>query len=297
MKKVEKVILPIAGLATRFLPLSKGVPKEIWPLVDKPVLVYILEEILKSSFKEIILVLSPQKKQFWDYLSKENLNLKKILKERGKKELLKELEEFEKSFKKINFKEVFQKKPLGDGDAILKAKNLIKNEPFAVAFGDDVIESKRPALLQMVNVFKKYQKPVLGLFRVEKKKVTSYGIVKVEKLKERIYRIREIVEKPKIKQAPSNLAIVGRYILTPEIFDYLSYLRKIKKDEKKEIIWAEALQLMLKENKEILGYCIEGKWLECGNKIEYLKSNLYLTLKKSPYKKELRKFARKILRA
>jgi UTP--glucose-1-phosphate uridylyltransferase len=294
MKKVEKVILPIAGLATRFLPLSKGVPKEIWPLVDKPVLVYILEEILKSSFKEIILVLSPQKKQFWDYLSKENLNLKKILKERGKKELLKELEEFEKSFKKINFKEVFQKKPLGDGDAILKAKNQIKNEPFAVAFGDDVIESKRPALLQMVNVFKKYQKPVLGLFRVEKKKVTSYGIVKVEKLKERIYRIKEIVEKPKIKQAPSNLAIVGRYILTPEIFDYL---RKIKKDEKKEIILAEALQLMLKENKEILGYCIEGKWLECGNKIEYLKSNLYLTLKKSPYKKELRKFARKILRA
>lgn len=286
---VKKIIIPIAGLATRFLPLSKGIPKEVWPLVDKPVLFYIIEEVIASNLKQIIFVSTPQKKEFWNRFVKRGTQLKWILRKRQKFEILRELEEFEKTFKKISFTEVFQKKPLGDGHAILQAKRKVKNEDFAVAFGDDVIESKTPALLQMIKAFKKFRKPFLGLFRVAKEKISSYGIVKAKKIAERIYKIEKIVEKPKVNEAPSNLAIVGRYILTSEIF---FYLEKAKPNKNGEIILADSIEKMIEEGKEVLGYEIKGKWLECGNKLDYLKSNFYLTLKHPTYGEKIREFLR-----
>jgi UTP--glucose-1-phosphate uridylyltransferase len=292
---IKKAIIPIAGLGTRFLPLSKEVPKELWPLVDKPVLQYVVEEAIASGIKEIIFVSRPEKKIVWDYFAKADKELERILKERKKEEILKELKDFEKIFKEISFtslvsfEQVYQKKPLGDGHAIFQAKKKLKKEAVAVLFGDDVIEAKEPVLKQMIKVFQKYKKPVLGLAKVPKEKISSYGVISGKKLKGRIYRIEKIVEKP--KEPPSNLAIVGRYLLTPEVFEYL---KKTGFDKTGEIRLAETLEKMIEEKKEVLGYEFEGKWLECGNKINYLKSLIYLSLKHPKFGQEIKKFLKKI---
>jgi len=290
MENIKTAIVPVAGLSTRFLPLSKVVPKEFWPLVDKPVIQYIIEEIKNSGIEQIIFILSPKNKKIIDYI-KPSLQLEKLLKERKKEDSLKELKELEKFFESISFSFVVQKKALGDGHAILQAANLIGDEPFACLFADDIVESKNPCISQLIKIFKTCQKPVLSLYRLPKEKISSYGVVSIEKIANRLFKIKEIIEKPKIEQAPSDLAIVGKYILTPEIFDYL---RKIKPNEKGEIILANALNLMLKEGKIVYGYEFEGKWLECGNKIEWLKSHLYLSLNHPQYGPELKKFLKEI---
>lgn len=249
MAKIIKAIIPIAGLGTRFLPLSQVLPKEIWPLLDKPVIQYITEEALASGIKKIIFISRPAKRIILDYFAEQ----------------------------KLPFSQVLQKKPLGDGHAVLQAKPLIKNEPFAVLFGDDIVESKTPCLSQMIKVFQKYQKPVVALYRLPKEKLSSYGIVDVKKIEPKVYKIKKIIEKPNVKDAPSNLAIVGKYILTPEIFEYL---KKTEPRKNGEIILAEALGKMIKDGKEVLGYEFEGKWLECGNKEKWINSFLYLAKKK-----------------
>ncbi|MCD6402651.1 UTP--glucose-1-phosphate uridylyltransferase [bacterium] len=296
-KSVKKAIIPVAGLGTRFLPLSKILPKELFPLVDKPVLQYIIEEALNSGIKEIIFVSREGKEMISEYFAGDNGALKEILKARKKDKILKELKDFEKipqniSFSHyISFSEVFQEEPLGDGHAILQAKEEIKEEPVAVLFGDDVVISKVPCLKQLMKVFEKYQCPIISLYRVPKKRISSYGVVKAKKLENRIYKIKEIIEKPPAKRAPSNLAIVGKYILTPEIF---KYLQKAKPSQKGEIILAECLEKMLKDGKEVLGYEFEGKWLECGDKEKWLKSHLYLTLKHPQFGKILKKELKKL---
>jgi len=290
MENIKTAIVPVAGLSTRFLPLSKVVPKEFWPLVDKPVIQYIIEEIKNSGIEQIIFILSPKNKKIIDYI-KPSLQLEKLLKERKKDDSLKELKELEKLFESISFSFVVQKKALGDGHAVLQAANLIGDESFACLFADDIVESETPCISQLIKIFKTCQKPVLSLYRLPKEKISSYGVVSIEKIANRLFKIKEIIEKPKIEQAPSDLAIVGKYILTPEIFDYL---RKIKPNEKGEIILANALNLMLKEGKIVYGYEFEGKWLECGNKIEWLKSHLYLSLNHPQYGSELRKFLKEI---
>jgi len=290
MENIKTAIVPVAGLSTRFLPLSKVVPKEFWPLVDKPVIQYIIEEIKNSGIEQIIFILSPKNKKIIDYI-KPSLQLEKLLKERKKDDSLKELKELEKLFESISFSFVVQKKALGDGHAVLQAANLIGDESFACLFADDIVESETPCISQLIKIFKTCQKPVLSLYRLPKEKISSYGVVSIEKIANRLFKIKEIIEKPKIEQAPSDLAIVGKYILTPEIFDYL---RKIKPNEKGEIILANALNLMLKEGKIVYGYEFEGKWLECGNKIEWLKSHLYLSLNHPQYGPELKKFLKEI---
>lgn len=284
--KIKKAIIPIAGLGTRFLPLSKQIPKEMWPLVDKPVLQYIVEEAINSGIKEIIFVSRPEKKLIFDYFTKTDAELKKILKQRKKEDLLKELEDFEKIFREISFSQVYQKVQLGDGHAIIQAKRKIKREPVCVLFGDDVIEAKEPALLQMMKIFEKYKKPIIGLFEVEREKIPNYGIVGAKEIEKRVFKIEKILEKPKIEQAPSNLAIVGRYILTPEVFDFL---KKTKPGKTGEIHLSEAFQKMIEQKKEVLGYKIDGKWLECGNKLSYLKSLVYLCSKHPKYGPEIKK--------
>lgn len=255
MEKITKAIIPIAGLGTRFLPLSRVLPKEIWPLLDKPVIQYITEEALASGIKKIIFITRPEKKLILDYFSGLPAG---------------------KAGQKLAFETAEQNKPLGDGHAVLQAKSLIKNEPFAVLFGDDVVDSKTPCLSQLIKVFQKYQKPVIALYRLPKEKLSSYGIVGVEKVGSRVYKIKKIVEKPSIKDAPSSLAIVGKYIFTPEIFKYLA---KAKPGFKGEIILAETLTKMIADGKEILGLEFKGKWLECGNKEKWISSFLYLAKK------------------
>ena len=287
MVSIKKAIIPIAGLGTRFLPLSKVLPKELWPLVDKPVLQYILEEVLKSGVKEVIFVARPEKKLILDYFQK-RLTSEQISKARYKTHFQKEIKNLEDLSKKLSFAKVIQKKPLGDGDALLQAGKLAGKENCAVLWSDDVVESKTPCLLQLMKVFQKYKKPVLALCRVPKESFKFYGMAKVKKVAPRTYKILKIVEKPSaVGESPSDLAIVGKYILTPEVFDWL---KKSPKNKKGELITGEVLAKAIESGEDVYGYEFEGKWLECGNKLAYLKSNLYLSLKHFQFGKELKKF-------
>lgn len=286
--EIKKAIIPVAGLGTRFLPLSKAIPKELWPLADKPLIHYIISEAKGSGIEEIIFVLSPENKKILDYL-KPSPTVEKLLKERKKEEILNELKSFEELLSGISFNYVIQKKPLGDGHAILQAEKLVKDEPVVCLFSDDIVESSKPAPLQLIDVFKTCQKPVLSLYSLSEEKLSAYGIVGVEKIANRLFKIRKITEKPKPGEAPSNLCIVGKYVLTPDVF---SYLKKAKPSAKGEIILAEVLGKMLEDGKTIYGYEFEGRWFECGSKSAWLKSNLYFSLNHPKFGPELRKFLR-----
>ena len=289
LKDVKKAIFPVGGLGTRFLPLSIILPKELWPLVDKPVLQYIIEEAKASGIEEIIFVDSPSKKIIFDYFTKpkELEKLEKTLKQKKRDKLVDDLKQLKDLCKNISFSHVIQKKALGDGHAILMAKNKIGNDPCAVLFADDIVDSKIPCLTQLLKVFKTCQKPVLALYRLPPERLPFYGIVAVEKIANRLYKIKKIVEKPSQESAPSDLAIVGKYILTPEVFDYL---KDAKPSEKGEIILAETLEKMIKNGKIIYGYEFEGKWLECGNKLGWIESNTYFSIKHPEFGPQLKAF-------
>ncbi|MBA7614311.1 UTP--glucose-1-phosphate uridylyltransferase [subsurface metagenome] len=289
---IKKAIIPIAGLGTRFLPLSKALPKELFPLVDKPAIQYIVEEAQASGIKEIIFVNRPDKKEVKTYFIKyikKTPELEELLRMRKKNGLLKELKSLEKITKNISFSYIFQKEPLGDGHAVLQAQKIAKKEPCIVLFGDDIVKSKTPCSLQLAKVFNKHQKPVIALHRLPKEKLSSYGIVKVEKVGPRLYKIKSIEEKPSINKAPSNLAIVGKYVIDSQVFDFL---KNTPSQAKGEMKLAGAFNEMIKKGLTIYGYEFEGRWLECGNKLAYLKSNLYLSLKHPQFKKDLKKFLR-----
>lgn len=286
MAEIKKAIIPIAGLGTRFLPLSKVVPKELWPLVDKPVIQYIVEEAAASGIKEIIFVIKPRRKLVLDYFKKEEKS-QKILSARYKSHFWESLERLNNLSKNISFSWVCQKKPLGDGHAVLQAEKIIKNEPCAALWADDVVESRIPCLSQLVEVFEKHQKPIIALYKIPKESIPFYGIVKAKKINGKAYKIEKIVEKPELKEAPSNLAVVGKYVLTPEVF---RYLKNASPNQGNEIILGEVLNRMITQDEIIYGCEFEGKWLECGNKSAYLKSNFYLSLKHPQFGKGLKNF-------
>lgn len=272
---VRKAVVPIAGLGTRFLPLSKVLPKEFFPLGTKPVIQYIVEEALGAGIKEIIFVISPEKKEiFQNYILKyfrEEKQLLNILKKRKKQKAIEDL----KSIPKIKYKYTIQKKPLGDGDAILKAEKLVGKEPFLVLFGDDVSWGKESFPFQLIKTFKKIKKPLLCLYKMPKRKLAAYGVPEVKKIKDGLYRIENLIEKPQEKP-PSSFALVGNYVLTPEIF---SYLKKIE-PQNGEIILANAIKKEIEEKKNICGLEVRGKWLECGDKEKWIKSFLFISKRK-----------------
>jgi len=232
--EIKKIIIPVAGLGTRFLPLSKIVPKEFFPLVDKPVIQYIIEEVKKSGIKEVIFVISPQKgsksKTVLGYFQK-SPELEKLLIKRKKDKLLKELKEFEEMFEGISFSYVVQKKPLGDGNAILQAVKETNGEPVAVSFGDDIVDSEEPAISQLMNIFKTCSAPIVALKSLPREKIPSYSTLFVEKIANRLYKIKKIIEKPEPSQIVSDFVIVGKYILTPEVFDYLKKPSLLKREK------------------------------------------------------------------
>jgi len=269
---VKKAVLLVAGLGTRFLPLSKTISKELWPLLNRPIVDYIIDEIKSSGIKEIIFVISPENKILRSYLRR-NLKVEEILKEKGKKEILKDFQKHERSFQGLFLSFVCQKKPLGLGDAILQTKSKVGKHPFIVCFNDDVIVSSTSCLLQLIKVFEKYGKTVIAIKRVPKERVGFYGSLKVKKVGPRLYQIKGIIEKPRPGEAYSNLVVDGRYLLTSEVFDYLG---KPGSFFQGEIILANTLEQMIKAGIIVYGYEFEGKWLECGNVQNWLKSNLYL---------------------
>jgi len=290
---IKKAVLPIAGLGTRFLPLSKELPKEFWPLADLPVIQYIVEEARDSGIEEIIFVISPEKRMIVDYFNG-SAKAEKILKQRNKSSVLLDmLTEFKDSFKDVSFSYVIQKNPLGDGHAILQAAEKIGDDSFGVLFGDDVVDYKIPCLGQLVNVYKTCQKPVIAIRRVSEEMISSYGILNVEKIANRFYKIKGIVEKPELKFAPSDFAIAGKYVATPTVLDYLRKEPKPKRG--KEIILANIFEKMIEDGHSVYGYEFEGEWLECGNKLNWLKSHMYYSLKHPKLGPQLKKHLKEIL--
>jgi len=289
---IKKAIIPVAGLGTRFLPLTKAIPKPILPLADRPMIDYIVEEAKKSGIERVVFVLSNDKNNILDYFKK-NSKLENILEKRNQKDILKSLKELDKEIENISFSSVIQSIPKGDGDAILKAQKIIGKDACGVLFGDDIILSKVPALEQLSNIFKTCQKPIICLKKVPKDMLSSYGVVKVDKIANRLYKIKDIIEKPKKEEdIHSDLAIVGRYIITPLVFEYL---KKVNSNHKGEIILAQAFKDMLKDGKIVYGYEIEGEWLECGNKANWLKSNLRICLQHPEFGPMLKDYLKKIL--
>ena len=289
-KEIKKVIIPVAGMGTRFLPLSRAIPKNFFPVVDKPVIQYIIEEVKKSGIKEIVFVTSPKDKSIGNYFKK-SPELEATLVKRKKDKILKEMKEFEEIFEGIKFSYVVQKKPLGDGHALLQAEKEVNEEPVAVSFGDDIVDSDEPALLQLINIFKTCNAPVVALKQLSAEKVPAYGVVAVEKIANHLYKIKKIIEKPEASEIPSNLVIVGKYVLTPEVFQYL---KKAKPSDKGEIILAEVFDKMLSDGKVIYGCELKGEWLECGDKLKWLKSFFYMALKDPRFKDELKQYLKTI---
>ena len=285
MGEITKAVIPIAGLATRFLPLSKAVPKELLPVGLKPMVLYALEELKAAGVHQVIFIVNGNKKQVADYV-KRSFQLEKLLADRNQEELLKEVQELHKTLEGFSFTFVSVQKPLGDGHAVLQAKKFVGQEPCFVVYPDDIIEAKIAGCTQLAQVFKTSQKPVTALARIQKERLSSYGVVGVEKIAQRLFKIKKIVEKPQ-GEAPSDLAIIGRRIITPEVFDYL---KKAKPNKKGEVVLSEALGDMVRDGKIVYGYEIDGTWWEAGNKKDWMRTNLHFSLKDPRFGKDLQQF-------
>jgi UTP--glucose-1-phosphate uridylyltransferase len=269
---VRKAVFPAAGLGTRFLPATKAQPKEMLPLVDKPIIQYGVEEALAAGVANIILVTGRGKNAIEDHFDV-SVELETFLEARGKTDLLAEIRKISNL---INFSYVRQGEPLGLGHAVLVTKALVGDEPFAVILGDDVIDATPPALRQMIDVFEEVEGPVLAVERVPREDVSSYGIIDAEEVRPGVYRIRDLVEKPPRAEAPSDLAIIGRYILTPDIFPALE---ATVSDRTGEIQLTNGLRRLLKD-RPIYGCRVEGVRHDTGNKLGFLKAVVYFALRR-----------------
>jgi UTP--glucose-1-phosphate uridylyltransferase len=271
-KLIRKAVFPAAGLGTRFLPATKAQPKEMLPLVDKPIIQYGVEEAVASGVDNIILVTGRGKNAIEDHFDV-SVELETFLESRGKRDLLAEIRKISNL---INFSYVRQGEPLGLGHAVLVTRNLVGDEPFAVILGDDVIDADPPALRQMIDVFNEVEGPVLAIERVPRDDVSAYGIIDAEEVRAGVYRIRDLVEKPPRAEAPSDLAIIGRYILTPDIFPALE---ATSSDRTGEIQLTNGLRRLLKD-RPIFGCRIDGVRHDTGNKLGFLKAVVYFALRR-----------------
>jgi len=277
VSKLRKAVFPAAGLGTRFLPATKAQPKEMLSLVDKPIIQYGVEEAIHSGVPNIIIVTGRGKSAIEDHFDV-SFELEHLLETRGKKDLLATVRAVSDM---INVAYVRQKEALGLGHAVLRAKELVGNESFAVILSDDVIDSETPALRQLLDVYEFYGAPVVALMEVPKDKISAYGVVDAEPVahnggKDRLYRIRNLVEKPKASEAPSNLAIIGRYVLTPEVFPSLE---AIEAGSGGEIQLTDGLKHLLR-SRPIYGYRFEGTRYDAGDKLGFLKATVEFALKR-----------------
>jgi len=283
--KIKKAVFPAAGFGTRFLPATKAIPKEMLPLVDKPLIQYAVEEAKSSGLSEIIIVTGMGKTAIEDHFDT-SFELEQLLRERDKTELLKMIENVSGM---VHFAYTRQKKPLGLGHAISITRNLINNEPFAVFLSDDIIDSATPAMKQMVDVFKRYGTSILAVQKVPKSQAHMYGVIKGKKVAPGVYKVLDLVEKPK-SNPPSDLAIIGRYILTPGIFNALE---ETKPGKGGEIQLTDALRILIR-TQDIFAFEFEGTRYDAGDKLGFLKANVSLALKRPDLKADLRKFLKNI---
>lgn len=284
MKKVTKAVIPVAGLGTRFLPVTKSIPKEMLPIVDKPTLAYIIDECIESGITDILLITSPYKKVIEDYFD-QNYELGKRLEEKGK---VKELEGLNTKPSNINIYFIRQGEPKGSGHAIKLAKTFVGNDPFAVLYGDDIMKSTTPALRQLIDIYNEKDANVIGCLEVDKSIVSRYGIIKFKN--EENNQIDTIVEKPSIEDAPSNLAGLGRYIVKPEIFDVLENLSRGVGNEYQ---FTDAMKELMKKQ-DFYACKLDATYYDTGNKLEYIKANIDFTLEREELTKGLKEHLERI---
>ena len=271
MSRVKKAIIPAAGLGTRFLPATKAQPKEMLPIVDKPTLQYIVEEAIDSGIEEILVITGRNKKSIEDHFDK-SVELELELEKSGKQEMLDMVRHISDM---VNIQYIRQKEPRGLGHAVLCAKSFIGNEPFAVILGDDIVDSEKPCLKQLIDIYNEYNTTILGVQQVKREDVNKYGIVNGKQIDEKLHLIKDLVEKPDIENAPSNIAILGRYILKPEIFDVLEN----QKPGKNNVIQLTDALKTLSETQAMYAYEFDGKRYDVGEKFGFLQATVEFALK------------------
>ena len=286
--KVTKAVIPAAGLGTRVLPATKAQPKEMLVIVDKPSLQYIVEELVESGIKDIIIVTGRNKNSIEDHFD-HSYELEDTLKKNNKNTLLEKVEDISSM---ANICYVRQNHPKGLGHAILKAKSFVGDEPFVIALGDDIVYNDVPVAKQLIDNYTKYGSSIVGCQEVKESDVSKYGIVKpLLSLDEKTVEMEDFIEKPSIDEAPSKLACLGRYLLTPKIFDYLE---KTEPGKGGEIQLTDAIVAMMKDGEKVLAYNFEGKRYDIGNKFGLLKANIEFGLRNEETREELLEYLKNI---
>ena len=280
--RVKKAVIPAAGLGTRFLPATKAQPKEMLPIVDKPTIQYIIEEAVASGIEEILIITGRNKRAIEDHFDK-SVELEMDLKLKKKEKLLKIVQNISNM---ANIYYIRQKEPKGLGHAILCAKTFVGNEPFAVMLGDDVVDSEVPCLKQLIDVYNEYKTTILGVQEVPKNDVSKYGIIAHKYIENRVYKVKDLIEKPRTEDAPSNMAILGRYIITPPIFQILE---RTNPGAGGEIQLTDALRVLLK-SEAMYAYNFVGRRYDVGDKLGFLQATVEFALKRDDLKYDFAKY-------
>jgi UTP--glucose-1-phosphate uridylyltransferase len=289
MMQIQKAIFPAAGLGTRFLPATKAQPKEMLPLVDKPLIQYVIEEAVASGIGKVTIVTGRGKNAIEDHFDV-SYELERVLEERGKLKLLAEVREISNM---ISVSYVRQKEALGLGHAILVARDAVGIEPFGVMLGDDIIDSEVPCMKQMVRLFEKLQAAIIATCEVPMSEISQYGVIRgypVDGFNNRVYRVQDVIEKPPVNEAPSNLAIIGRYILTPEIF---AILEKTRSGRGGEIQLTDGIRQLL-EQQPVYAYMFEGTRYDAGDKLGFLKATVEFALRRDDLGKDFRQYLKSL---
>jgi UTP--glucose-1-phosphate uridylyltransferase len=285
--KVKKAIIPAAGLGTRFLPATKAQPKEMLPIVDKPTIQYIVEEAVASGIEDILIITGRGKRAIEDHFDK-MVELEEELRRKNKSDLLISVQQ---STDLLDIHYIRQKVPAGLGHAVYCARKFIGNEPFAVLLGDDIVRNDgKPCLQQMMELYDQYESPIIGVQEVSNEEVERYGIVDCEMREEGVHDVKRLVEKPKIEDAPSNIAIMGRYILTPDIFDILA---KTEPGSGAEIQLTDALQT-LSEQRRLLAYEFNGTRYDVGEKFGFIKTTIEFALEREDLKEDMEEYIKEL---
>ncbi|BDV42237.1 UTP--glucose-1-phosphate uridylyltransferase [Geotalea uraniireducens] len=285
--QVKKAVFPVAGLGTRFLPATKASPKEMLPLIDKPLVQYVVEEAVAAGIEQILFVTGRGKRAIEDHFDI-SFELEALLQEKGKDDVLREVRDIAEM---VNIFYVRQKQAMGLGHAILCAREFIGDEPFAVLLGDDIIDAPQPCLAQLLDVHRKYRGSVLALEKVPRENISSYGCVKANMITDRVFEVTDLVEKPAPEEAPSDMAIIGRYVLTPDIFPILERQQPGKGGE---IQLTDAL-LKLSREEAIYGCLFAGQRHDCGDKLGFLKATVDMALKREEFNGEFAAYLRQRL--
>lgn len=288
MSKIRKLVIPVAGLGTRFLPATKAQPKEMLPIVDKPIIQYVVEDAVKSGITDIILVTGPSKRAVEDHFSP-NSELVNLLKKQGKEEMAEEVKNISDL---ANFIFIRQKGPYGNGTPVLCAKDIVGDEPFAVMWGDEFFYApKKPQLKQLIEVYEKFGEPVLTAYEVDDKGTEKHGIIDALEVEDSIYQVKNIVEKPGAKKAPSRLASLGGFVFTPDIFEALEKTELGKDGE----LWLVDAIFKLLKNRPIYAKKIDGVYYDTGSKLGYLKANVDFALRDNKLSEDFRDYLRSVV--